>query len=77
MKRVLQVLGVLVAHGLTSHPQACAAVVDLRGNDGGDMGPMVAGVSPQLRRAHRGLCLGEHGHRLPRRALAHAHHGKR
>lgn len=27
---------------------ACGAVVDLRGNDGGDMGPMVAGLSPLL-----------------------------
>ena len=27
---------------------ACGAVVDLRGNDGGDMGPMLAGVSPLL-----------------------------
>lgn len=37
-----------LAHGLTSHPEACAAVVDLRGNDGGDMGPMYAGLSPLL-----------------------------
>lgn len=34
--------------GLTSHPGACAAVVDLRGNGGGDMGPMYAGLSPLL-----------------------------
>ena len=27
---------------------ACGAIVDLRGNDGGDMGPMVAGLSPLL-----------------------------
>lgn len=27
---------------------ACGAVVDLRGNGGGDMGPMVAGLSPLL-----------------------------
>ncbi|MDK8798456.1 S41 family peptidase [Corynebacterium coyleae] len=27
---------------------ACGVVVDLRGNDGGDMGPMVAGLSPVL-----------------------------
>lgn len=27
---------------------ACGAIVDLRGNDGGDMGPMVAGLSPVL-----------------------------
>ena len=37
-----------LAQGLTSHPEACAAVVDLRGNDGGDMGPMYAGLSPLL-----------------------------
>ncbi len=27
---------------------ACGAIVDLRGNDGGDMGPMLAGLSPIL-----------------------------
>ena len=27
---------------------ACGAVVDLRGNDGGDMGPMLAGLSPVI-----------------------------
>lgn len=27
---------------------ACGAIVDLRGNDGGDMGPMIAGLSPLL-----------------------------
>lgn len=27
---------------------ACAAVIDLRGNNGGDLGPMLAGVSPLL-----------------------------
>lgn len=37
-----------LAAGLTAHPEACAAVVDLRGNDGGDMGPMYAGLSPLL-----------------------------
>ena len=37
-----------LATGLTAHPEACAAVVDLRGNDGGDMGPMYAGLSPLL-----------------------------
>lgn len=37
-----------LAHGLTAHPEACAAVVDLRGNGGGDMGPMYAGLSPLL-----------------------------
>lgn len=37
-----------LAQGLTVHPEACAAVVDLRGNDGGDMGPMYAGLSPLL-----------------------------
>ena len=37
-----------LAQGLTAHPEACAAVVDLRGNDGGDMGPMYAGLSPLL-----------------------------
>ncbi|MBU5654770.1 S41 family peptidase [Corynebacterium aurimucosum] len=37
-----------LAQGLAAHPEACAAVVDLRGNDGGDMGPMYAGLSPLL-----------------------------
>ena len=37
-----------LAKGLTAHPEACAAVVDLRGNNGGDMGPMYAGLSPLL-----------------------------
>lgn len=37
-----------LAHRLTAHPEACAAVVDLRGNGGGDMGPMYAGLSPLL-----------------------------
>ena len=36
-----------LAHGLADAP-ACAAVVDLRGNGGGDMGPMLAGLSPLL-----------------------------
>lgn len=31
-----------------SDADACGAVVDLRGNGGGDMGPMVAGLSPLL-----------------------------
>lgn len=34
--------------GISSHSDACAAVVDLRGNNGGDMGPMYAGLSPLL-----------------------------
>ncbi|MDO4686634.1 MAG: S41 family peptidase [Corynebacterium sp.] len=34
------------AEGLAKHmPNACGAIVDLRGNDGGDMGPMIAGIS--------------------------------
>ncbi|WP_342318809.1 S41 family peptidase [Corynebacterium mayonis] len=33
--------------GILAHA-TCGAIVDLRGNDGGDMGPMVAGVSPLL-----------------------------
>ncbi len=37
-----------LAQGLTGRPDACAAVVDLRGNGGGDMGPMFAGLSPLL-----------------------------
>ena len=39
-----------LAKGLTAARDsgACGAVVDLRGNDGGDMGPMLAGVSPLL-----------------------------
>ena len=39
-----------LAKGLTAarDSRACGAVVDLRGNDGGDMGPMLAGVSPLL-----------------------------
>ncbi|APT83837.1 hypothetical protein CAQU_00625 [Corynebacterium aquilae DSM 44791] len=37
----------IVTQGLLEHAQ-CGAIVDLRGNDGGDMGPMVAGVSPLL-----------------------------
>ncbi|MCG7230530.1 S41 family peptidase [Corynebacterium minutissimum] len=43
-----QVYADTLATGLTAHPEACAAVVDLRGNDGGDMGPMYAGLSPLL-----------------------------
>lgn len=39
-----------LANGLTEARDggACGAIVDLRGNDGGDMGPMVAGLSPLL-----------------------------
>ncbi|MDO5511370.1 S41 family peptidase [Corynebacterium sp.] len=36
----------LLAAGLTQ--PACGAVLDLRGNSGGDMGPMLAGLSPLL-----------------------------
>lgn len=48
-----QVYADTLAHGLADalggdKPRACAAVVDLRGNTGGDMGPMVAGLSPLL-----------------------------
>ena len=43
-----QVYADTLAQGLTAHPEACAAVVDLRGNGGGDMGPMYAGLSPLL-----------------------------
>lgn len=35
-------------HNTNSPQGVCAAVVDLRGNGGGDMGPMVAGLSPLL-----------------------------
>lgn len=35
-------------HSAQSPNGICAAVVDLRGNGGGDMGPMVAGLSPLL-----------------------------
>lgn len=37
----------IVSKGLIDNA-TCGAIVDLRGNDGGDMGPMVAGVSPLL-----------------------------
>ena len=39
-----------LANGLTYARDngACGVVVDLRGNDGGDMGPMIAGLSPVL-----------------------------
>ncbi|WIM72527.1 hypothetical protein QP028_00360 [Corynebacterium suedekumii] len=37
-----------LALGLTDGDDVCGAVVDLRGNTGGDMGPMVAGLSPLL-----------------------------
>jgi len=37
-----------LARGLTDGDDVCGAVVDLRGNTGGDMGPMVAGLSPLL-----------------------------
>lgn len=36
-----------LSSGLKEHAQ-CGAVVDLRGNGGGDMGPMLAGLSPLL-----------------------------
>ncbi|WJZ03498.1 S41 family peptidase [Corynebacterium freiburgense] len=37
------------AEGLAkTMPNACGAIVDLRGNDGGDMGPMIAGISSLL-----------------------------
>lgn len=37
-----------LAHGLTAENTTCGVVVDLRDNTGGDMGPMVAGLSPLL-----------------------------
>lgn len=39
-----------LADGLTQARDggACGAIVDLRGNDGGDMGPMLAGLSPLI-----------------------------
>lgn len=38
-----------LATGLDRHvPQSCGVIVDLRGNTGGDMGPMLAGLSPLL-----------------------------
>lgn len=36
-----------LTEGILAHA-TCGAVVDLRGNVGGDMGPMVAGISPLL-----------------------------
>ncbi|MEJ6013238.1 S41 family peptidase [Corynebacterium sp. H127] len=36
-----------ITDGLLQHAK-CGAIVDLRGNDGGDMGPMLAGLSPLL-----------------------------
>ncbi|VEH82325.1 nisin-resistance protein [Corynebacterium kutscheri] len=36
-----------LTQGLIKHAR-CGAIVDLRGNGGGDMGPMVAGLSPLL-----------------------------
>ena len=37
------------AKGLVDNmPKSCGAIIDLRGNDGGDMGPMLAGVSSLL-----------------------------
>lgn len=40
----------ILAHGLNDalNTGACAAIVDLRDNTGGDMGPMLAGLSPLL-----------------------------
>lgn len=38
----------VLARGITQARSACAAVVDLRGNGGGDMGPMIAGLTPLL-----------------------------
>lgn len=37
----------VVTKGVLDDAQ-CGAIVDLRGNDGGDMGPMIAGLSPLL-----------------------------
>ncbi|GAB3700115.1 S41 family peptidase [Corynebacterium nasicanis] len=37
-----------LAQGLTSEDNVCGIDVDLRDNTGGDMGPMVAGLSPLL-----------------------------
>ena len=37
-----------VIEALTATPTACGYVVDLRGNTGGNMGPMVGGLSPLL-----------------------------
>ncbi|MBV7295584.1 S41 family peptidase [Corynebacterium sp. TAE3-ERU12] len=39
-----------IAEGIAREAKAgaCGAVVDLRGNRGGDMGPMIAGLSPLL-----------------------------
>lgn len=38
-----------LAHGIDAEAgQACGVIVDLRGNSGGDMGPMVAGLSALL-----------------------------
>lgn len=38
-----------LAAGLSTHvPGACGVIVDLRGNTGGDMGPMLAGLSSLL-----------------------------
>ncbi|RZJ26386.1 MAG: hypothetical protein EON85_12380 [Brevundimonas sp.] len=39
---------VSVIEALTATPTACGYVVDLRGNTGGNMGPMVGGLSPLL-----------------------------
>ncbi|SDS65063.1 S41 family peptidase [Corynebacterium timonense] len=36
-----------LTEGILTHA-TCGAIVDLRGNGGGDMGPMVAGISPLL-----------------------------
>lgn len=43
-----QVYADTLARGLTDGENVCGAVVDLRGNTGGDMGPMLTGLSPLL-----------------------------
>jgi len=37
-----------IAEAIEARPAACGYVVDLRGNTGGNMGPMLAGLSPLL-----------------------------
>lgn len=37
-----------IMEALTATPTACGYVVDLRGNTGGNMGPMIGGLSPLL-----------------------------
>lgn len=34
--------------GFKAHPNPAGIIVDLRGNNGGDMGPMIAGLSPLI-----------------------------